>query len=151
MPKSLGIDSAIIFSNLPDFFLTLNLKFFAVFKLEETMEQKPSNGETNSQLNLNFLKTLVHILAVVMIFGMIIIVFIIIKEFFLDPKNKNDKFKLPELIKIPKSSNLESIDLKNNNISMVVTLDDGTQKLIIITFDNGLETSRKYIDIDKSN
>ena len=86
-----------------------------------------------------------------MILGMIIIVFIIIKEFFLDPKNKNDKFKLPELIKIPKSSNLESIDLKNNNISMVVTLDDGTQKLIIITFDNGLETSRKYIDIDKSN
>ena len=34
---------------------------------------------------------------------------------------------------------------------MVVTLDDGTQKVIIITFDNGLETSRKYIDIDKSN
>ena len=149
MPKSLGIDSAIIFSNLPDFFVTLNLKFFAVFKLEETMEQKPSNGETNSQLNLNFLKTLVHILTIVMTLGMIIIVFIIIKEFFLDPKNKNDKFKLPELIKIPKSSNLESIDLKNNNISMVVTLDDGTQKLIIITFDNGLETSRKYIDIDK--
>ena len=34
---------------------------------------------------------------------------------------------------------------------MVVNLDDGTQKLIIITFDNGLETSRKYIDIDKRN
>ncbi len=151
MPKSLGIDSAIIFSNLPDFFLTLNLKFFTVFKLEETMEQKPLNVETNSQLNLNFLKTLVHILTIVMTLGMIIIVFIIIKEFFLDPKNKNDKFKLPELIKIPKSSNLESIDLKNNNISMVVTLDDGTQKIIIITFDNGLEKSRKYIDIDKSN
>jgi hypothetical protein len=115
------------------------------------MEQKPSNGETNSQLKLNFLNTLVHILTIVMTLGMVIIVFIIIKEFFLDPKNKNDKFKLPELIKIPKSSNLESIDLKNNNISMVVTLDDGTQKVIIITFDNGLETSRKYIDIDKSN
>ena len=87
-----------------------------------------------------------------MILGMIIIVFVIIKEFFLEPKNKNNnKFKLPELIKIPKSSNLESIDLKNNNISMVVTLDDGTQKLIIITFDNGLETSRKYIDVDKSD
>ena len=41
--------------------------------------------------------------------------------------------------------------INNNNISMVVTFDDGTQKLIIITFDNGLETSRKYIDIDKSN
>ena len=34
---------------------------------------------------------------------------------------------------------------------MVITLDDGTQKLIILTFDNGLETSRKYIDINKSN
>ena len=86
-----------------------------------------------------------------MTLGMIIIVFIIIKEFFLEPSNKNDKIKLPELINIPKTSNLESIDLKNNNISMVVNLDDGTQKLIIITFDNGLETSRKYIDIDKSN
>ena len=86
-----------------------------------------------------------------MILGMIIIVFVIIKEFFLEPKNKNNKFKLPELIKIPKKSNLESIDLKDNNISMVVTLDDGTQKLIIITFDDGFETSRKYIDIDKSN
>ena len=86
-----------------------------------------------------------------MTLGMIIIVFIIIKEFFLEPSNKNDKIKLPELINIPKTSNLESIDLKNNNISMVVTLDDGTQKLIILTFDNGLETSRKYIDIDKSN
>ena len=86
-----------------------------------------------------------------MTLGMIIIVFIIIKEFFLEPSNKNDKIKLPELIIIPKTSKLESIDLKNNNISMVVTLDDGTQKLIIITFDNGLETSRKYIDIDKSN
>ena len=84
-----------------------------------------------------------------MTLGMIIIVFIIIKEFLLDPQSKNDKFKLPELIKIPKSSNLESIDLKNNNISMVVTLDDGTQKIIIITFDNGLEKSRKFIDIDK--
>ena len=40
-----------------------------------------------------------------MTLGIIIIVFIIIKEF-LDPKNKNDKFKLPDLIKIPKSSNL---------------------------------------------
>ena len=86
-----------------------------------------------------------------MILGMIIIVFIIIKEFFLVPSNKNDKIKLPELIKIPKTSKLESIDLKNNNISMVVTLDDDTQKLIILTFDNGLETSRQYIDIDKSN
>ena len=86
-----------------------------------------------------------------MTLGMIIIVFIIIKEFFLEPSNKNDKIKLPELINIPKTSNLESIDLKNNNISMVVTLDDGTQKLIIITFDNGLETSREYIYIDKSN
>ena len=86
-----------------------------------------------------------------MTLGMIIIVFIIIKEFFLEPSNKNDKIKLPELINIPKTSNLESIDLKNNNISMVVTLDDGTQKLIILTFDNGLETSRKYINIDKSN
>ena len=115
------------------------------------MEQKPSNGKTNSQLNLNFLKTLVYILTIVMTLGMIIIVFVIIKEFFLDPKNKNDKFKLPELIKIPKTSSLESIDLKNNNISMLVTLDDGTQKLIIITFDNGLEASREYIDIKKSN
>ena len=86
-----------------------------------------------------------------MILGMIIIVFIIIKEFFLVPSNKNDKIKLPELIKIPKTSKLESIDLKNNNISMVVTLDDDTQKLIILTFDNGLETSRQYIDINKSN
>ena len=86
-----------------------------------------------------------------MILGMIIIVFIIFKEFFLEPKIKNEKIDLPKLIKIPKKSKLESIDLKNNNISMVVTLDDGTQKLIILTFDNGLETSRKYIDIDKSN
>lgn len=86
-----------------------------------------------------------------MTLGMIIIVFIIIKEFFLEPSNKNDKIKLPELISIPKTSKLESIDLKNNNISMVVTLDDGTQKLILLTFDNGLETSRQYIDIIKSN
>ena len=115
------------------------------------MEQKPLNGETNSQLKLNFLKTLVHILTIVMILGMIIIVFVIFKEFFLEPKIKNEKINLPQLIKIPNKSKLESIDLKNNNISMVVTLDDGTQKLIILTFDNGLETSRKYIDINKSN
>jgi len=86
-----------------------------------------------------------------MILGMIIIVFIIFKEFFLEPNNKNDKIKFPEYIKIPQKSKLESIDLKNNNISMIVTLNDGTQKLIILTFDNGLETSRKYVDIKNSN
>ena len=87
MPKSLGIDSAIIFSNLPDFFLTLNLKFFAVFKLEETMEQKPSNGKL-ILIKIKFSKNLVYILTIVMILGMVIIVFIIIKEFFLDPRIK---------------------------------------------------------------
>ena len=115
------------------------------------MEQKPSNWENNSQLKLNFLKTLVYILTTVMIFGMIIIVFIIFKEFFLEPIEKNDKLKLPDLIKIPKGSKLESIDLNNNNINMVVTLNDGSQQLIILNFNNGLETSRKYIDINKSN
>ena len=111
------------------------------------MEQKPLNGETNSQLKLNFLKTLVHILTIVMILGMIIIVFVIFKEFFLEPKIKNEKINLPQLIKIPNKSKLESIDFKNNNISIVVTLNDGTQQLIILTFDNGIETSREYINI----
>ena len=86
-----------------------------------------------------------------MIFGMIIIVFVIFKEFFLEPIDKNDKLKLPDLIKIPKGSKLESIDLNNNNINMVVTLNDGSQQLININFNNGLETSREYIDINKSN
>ena len=82
---------------------------------------------------------------------MVIIVFIIFKEFFLEPIDKNDKLKLPNLIKIPKKSKLESIDLNNNNINMVITLDDGTQQLIILNFINGVETSREYIDINKSN
>ena len=82
---------------------------------------------------------------------MVIIVFIIFKEFFLEPIDKNDKLKLPNLIKIPKKSKLESIDLNNNNINMVITLNDGTQQLIILNFINGVETSREYIDINKSN
>ena len=86
-----------------------------------------------------------------MIFGMVIIVFIIFKEFFLEPIDKNDKLKLPNLIKIPKKSKLESIDLNNNNINMVITLNDGSQQLIILNFINGVETSREYIDINKSN
>ena len=82
-----------------------------------------------------------------MILGMIIIVFVIFKEFFLEPKIKNEKINLPQLIKIPNKSKLESIDLKNNNISIVVTLNDGTQQLIILTFNNGIETSRETINI----
>ena len=82
-----------------------------------------------------------------MILGMIIIVFVIFKEFFLEPKIKNEKINLPQLIKIPNKSKLESIDFKNNNISIVVTLNDGTQQLIILTFNNGIETSRETINI----
>ena len=85
-----------------------------------------------------------------MILGMIIIVFVIFKEFFLEPKIKNEKINLPQLINIPKKSKLESIDLKNNNISIVVTLNDGTQQLIILTFNNGIETSREYININNT-
>lgn len=105
------------------------------------------DGETNSQLKFNSLKILVNTLTIVMILGMIIIVSIVLKEFFLEPKNKYQKINLPKTIKIPEKSRLESIDLKNNNIRMIVTLVDGTQQLILLTINNGVETSRKYINI----
>ncbi len=86
-----------------------------------------------------------------MILGMSIIVFIIFKQFFLEPSNKKNEIKLPDFIKIPNKSTLESIDLNHNNISMVIRLYDRSQQLLIVTFDNGVETSRQYIDINNSN
>ena len=83
-----------------------------------------------------------------MIVGMIIIVIVIVKEFFYKPKENYDKKELKKSIKIPDKSKLESIDLDNDNINMVVTLEDGKQQLILIEIKGGIEKSRKYIEIN---
>ena len=111
------------------------------------MKQKPSNGQTNSQLKLNFLKFLVYILTTIMIVGMIIIVIVIVKEFFYKPEENYGEIVLPKSIKIPDKSKVDTIDFDNNNIIMVVTLEDGKQLLILIDFKDGTEKSRKYIEI----
>ena len=148
MPKSVGIDSVIIFSNLPNFFFILTFKYFLFCILEKDMKRKPSDGETNSQLKLNFLKILVYTLTIIMIVGMIIIVIVIIKEFFYKPKENYDKLILPRSIKIPYNSKLETINLDNENIIIVLTLADGKQQIILINIKDGIEKSRKYIEIN---
>ena len=115
------------------------------------MEQKPFNGQTNSQVKLNLLKILVYTLTIVMIFGIIIITTIIFKVFFLEPNIQNKKTTLPSLIKIPEKSKLETIEIKNDNITMIISFSDGTQQVIIATLDDGLEISREYIKIDSTN
>ena len=148
MPKSVGIDSVITFSNLPNFFFILTFKYFLFCILEKDMKRKPSDGETNSQLKLNFLKILVYTLTIIMILGMIIIVIVIIKEFFYKPKENYDKLILPRSIKIPYNSKLETINLDNENIIIVLTLADGKQQIILINIKDGIEKSRKYIEIN---
>ena len=111
------------------------------------MKQKPSNGQTNSQLKLNFLKFLVYILTTIMIVGMIIIVIVIVKEFFYKPEENYGEIVLPKSIKIPDKSKVDTIDFGNNNIIMVVTLEDGKQLLILIDIKDGIEKSRKFIEI----
>lgn len=83
-----------------------------------------------------------------MILGMIIIVIVIIKEFFYKPKENYDKLILPRSIKIPYNSKLETINLDNDNIIMVLTLADGKQQIILIDIKDGIEKSRKYIEIN---
>ena len=112
------------------------------------MKQKPSNGQTNSQLKLNFLKFLVYILTIIMIVGMIIIVIVIVKEFFYKPEENYREIVLPESIKIPDKSKLETINFNKDTVSMIVTLKDGTQQIILLDIENGIEKSRKYVAIN---
>ena len=148
MPKFFGKDSVITFSNLPNFFFILTFKYFLFCILEKDMKQKPLNGETNSQLKLNFLTILVHTLTIIMIIGMIIIVLVIIKEFFYKPEKNFNKLILPKSIKIPDKSKLETINFNKDTVSMIVTLKDGTQQIILLDIENGIEKSRKYIAIN---
>ena len=83
-----------------------------------------------------------------MIIGMIIIVLVIIKEFFYKPEENFNKLKLPKSIKIPDKSKLETINFNKDIVSMIVTLKDGTQQIILLDIENGIEKSRKYIAIN---
>ena len=112
------------------------------------MEKKHNSEKTNSDLKLNLLKILVHTLTIVMILGIVIIVSIILKEFFLTPKKNNQFSDLPKSIKIPNGSKLEFIDLKDNNFKLIVSSNNGKQQIIILTFEDGVEKSRKYININ---
>ena len=52
--------------------------------------------------------------------------------------------------KINLNSNDEIVSLSiidNDNIKMVVTLEDGKQQIILIDIKDGIEQSRKYIEI----
>ena len=151
MPKFLGNESVIFFSNLPILFFNLIFKILIFFNSEETMKRKPFNRENNSQLKLSLLKILVYILTIVMITGMIIIVFIIFKEFSLKPKNKEIKVDFPNIIKIPKNAILESFSYNKDTIFLIVNLLNGTQKVIVIDFEDGVEKSREYINIENIN
>ena len=82
-----------------------------------------------------------------MIVGMIIIVIVIVKEFFYKPKENYDKKELPKSIKIPDKSKLETIDFDDDKINIVVTLEDGKQQIILIDIKDGIEESREYIEI----
>ena len=86
-----------------------------------------------------------------MITGMIIIVFIIFKEFSLKPKNKEIKVDFPNIIKIPKNAILESFSYNKDTIFLIVNLLNGTQKVIVIDFEDGVEKSREYINIENIN
>ena len=83
-----------------------------------------------------------------MIIGMIIIVLVIIKEFFYKPEENFNKLKLPKSIKIPDKSKLETINFNKDIVSMIVTLKDGTQQIILLDIENGIEKSRKYVAIN---
>ena len=83
-----------------------------------------------------------------MIIGMIIIVFVIIKEFFYKPEENFNKLILPKSIKIPDKSKLETINFNKDTVSMIVTLKDGTQQIILLDIENGIEKSRKYVEIN---
>ena len=82
-----------------------------------------------------------------MIVGMIIIVIVIVKEFFYKPEDNYYELVLPKSIKIPDKSKLDTIDFDNNYINMVVTFENGEQQLILINVKDGIEKSRKYIKI----
>ena len=83
-----------------------------------------------------------------MIVGMIIIVIVIVKEFFYKPKENYREIVLPESIKIPDKSKLETINFNKDTVSMIVTLKDGTQQIILLDIENGIEKSRKYVAIN---
>jgi hypothetical protein len=78
---------------------------------------------------------------------MIIIVIVIVKEFFYKPEENYYELVLPKSIKIPDKSKLDTIDFDNNYINMVVTFENGEQQLILINVKDGIEKSRKYIKI----
>ena len=82
-----------------------------------------------------------------MIVGMIIIVIVIIKEFFYKTEENYGEIVLPKSIKLPDKSKPETIDFDNDTINMVVTLDDGKQQIILIDIKDRIEESRKYIEI----
>ena len=86
-----------------------------------------------------------------MILGMIIIVFIILKEFSLKPKNKEIKVDFPNIIEIPKNTKVESFSYNKDRISLILNLLNGTQKVIVIDFEDGVEKSREYINIENIN
>ena len=74
------------------------------------MKQKPSNGQTNSQLKLNFLKFLVYT-TIIMIVGMIIIVIVIVKEFFYKPEENYYELYYQNLLKFQINQNLKQSTL----------------------------------------
>ena len=86
-----------------------------------------------------------------MIVGMSIIVSIIFKEFFLIPKNNIIYTNVPKFIQIPDNSKLESVKFKDNKIIMIVNLIDGTQQIILLTIEDGIEKSRQYIEVINKN
>ena len=83
-----------------------------------------------------------------MIVGMIIIVIVIVKEFFYKPEENYGEIVLPKSIKIPDKSKLETINFNKDTVSMIVTLKDGTQQIILLDIENGIEKSRKYVAIN---
>ena len=82
-----------------------------------------------------------------MIVGMIIIVIVIVKEFFYKPEENFGEKILPKSIKIPDKSKIETIDFDDDKINIVVTLEDGKQQIILIDIKDGIEESREYIEI----
>ena len=82
-----------------------------------------------------------------MIVGMIIIVIVIVKEFFYKPEENYREIVLPESIKIPDKSKIETIDFDDDKINIVVSLEDDKQQIILIDIKDGIEESREYIEI----
>ena len=86
-------------------------------------------------------------LIMVMILGISIIVVVIVKEFFFNAEKISSNIITPKSLMIPKSSKVESFYVQDKHLFLIVTLKNGSQEMLIIRLEDGVEISRESVKL----